>query len=104
MTAQIDKIHLGMEAYSADDQPLGKVKRIWWPDGRVEPEDPEQGGTFEVKAMTRHPPDAYFQIDRTLAPDWYVPFDAVSNIAESRVTLNLPLEQAARRAWQEKPV
>lgn len=104
MTEQMDKLHLGMEAYSADNQPVGTVKRIWWPDGRVEPEDPELGGTLEVKTMTRHAPDAFFQLDRTLAPDWYVPFDAVGGVSENRIMLNLPLEQAERRAWQEKPV
>jgi hypothetical protein len=49
------------------------------------------------------PTETYFQIDRRLAPDWYVPASAVASIRDDVVTLALTEDEAGDRDWGLKP-
>lgn len=101
-----DALTPGMEVFTSDGTGLGQVKRIWWPDGRVQPpEQDKQEGTFSIENVGRTAASmpGYIAIARPLAPDWYVGLDRVRNTAEGRVTLNLSYAEAQRLPLQEKP-
>lgn len=94
----------GMEVYSADGTDLGSVKRIWRPDGTVEPpEATPAAATMSVSSGRRDPAGGYFLVARELAPDWYVPFSAIRDVTPGLVVLNLTIEEARRLPWQEPP-
>lgn len=97
-------LELGMEVYTADGTDLGKVKRIWRPNGSVEPpESTPVTGTMTINPGSRGPAGGYFLVARPLAPDWYVPFRDIRDVVAGRVVLNLTIEEARRHPWQEPP-
>lgn len=94
----------GMEVYTADHTDLGAIKRVWRSDGSIKPPEPTPvSGTMSINPGSRGSADGYFLISRPLAPDWYVPFDAIRDVTPGRVVLNLTAEEARRLPWQEAP-
>lgn len=98
-------LQLGEEVYTSDGTKLGPIKRIWWGDGRVEPPEEQSPGTLDIVSDQRRrgPGNPFFQIDITMAPDWYVPFSAVAANMDGRVALNLTYAEAEGRPWQIEP-
>lgn len=47
--------------------------------------------------------DGIFQVDCRMAPDLYVPSDAVKGVAVGRVTLRVSKSQASYMGWEVKP-
>lgn len=60
-------------------------------------------GTGQAVPVVNAPTQTYFQIDRRLAPDWYVPSDAVAEAGDDRVTLSLTKDQCDDQDWGVKP-
>jgi hypothetical protein len=104
MEAPVDRLSVGMDVDSSDGQRLGSIIRIWWPDGHTEP----QGQSTELVEIQEadgetSPMAGYFQVDRFLAPDWYIPFSAVGGVLGDRIVLNVTESDGERFAWQERP-
>jgi len=106
MAATIEQISLGMDVRGRDGEPWGTVGRIFYPDGRVDPPDPGQQGSFtlETGGRTVDPDAGFFQVDRPLQPDWFVSLTDVTTIDGNSLTVNATAEEGEHRAFREKPV
>jgi hypothetical protein len=105
MTSTQESMRVGMRVLSSDEKALGTVRRIWYPDGRVEPPDSVDPGLVQLETLDRGDTAdlGYFEVDRFLAPDWYVPFAAVRNVVDSHILLDVSEDDAERFAWQKRP-
>lgn len=72
------QVESGMVVLTSDDQTLGQVKRLLG-EGQ------------------------YFQVDCRMAPDYYVPIDAVAVTEGKTVRLRLSKHQATNAGWELKP-
>jgi hypothetical protein len=71
------EMQVGMAVMGSDSKPVGKVK--------------------EVR-------DSDFLLDRKLARDLYVPFDAVSSVDAGQVVLSLKAEDVLYQRWLSPPL
>lgn len=104
MRARPQGIRLDGAVYSSDGREIGRIKRIFWSDGAVDPPEQEHGLLSITAADRPDEPDlGYLLVARPLAPDWYVPMDAIASAAGAQVTLKNTEQEAERFGWQEKP-
>jgi hypothetical protein len=52
-----------------------------------------------VKALE----EAFFRINRPLAPDYFVPFEAVSTVEDDKVRLRFSKEDTSNMGWELRP-
>jgi hypothetical protein len=70
-------ITAGMEVVGRDDQRVGRVKQVF--------------------------PGGILHVDCPLAPDYYIPKNAVQGVQEGKVVLRCSKAQAAYMGWELKP-
>jgi hypothetical protein len=68
-----DKIRQGMKVYTSDDQEIGEVKEI---------------------------SDRNFLVDRPMARDIYIPFDACEHIGDDRIHIGVPENEIGNQGWE----
>jgi hypothetical protein len=105
-TVESGRLKLGMQVFARDGEELGRIGRIWYPDGKVEPADPEDQGTIQLASAERHVAagTGFFQVARSFDLDWFVPFEEVASVNADRVMLKVTDADAERQGWQQKPV
>jgi hypothetical protein len=95
-------IELGMKVWACDGLLIGRVGRVWRPDGSIVPPLP---GNPDVVAGTWSMNDGagLLQINRFVAPDWFVPFTDVASVVDHDVHLAFTETQGRKRGWQSRP-
>lgn len=95
-------IKLGMKVWACDGLLIGRVGRVWQPDGSIIPPLP---GNPDVVAGTWSMNDSpgLLQINRFVAPDWFVPFTDVASVVDHDVRLAFTETQGQKRGWQTRP-
>lgn len=97
----------GMNVTTSDGRDVGTIARIFLPSGEaVPPEAHPQEGTFTIGAVGRESAhnQMYVQVNRVMAPDWFVTAEHIAAVAENTVILEYSYDEAFRLPLQEKPV
>ncbi len=83
-----------LDVYTIDGHLVGQVAEAW---------PSEYTSSRTLARALGETGEGYFRMTAAKGPDLYVPFEAMSDFAASRLRLNLTRKQLLKQGWDRRP-